>query len=48
VNLLVLTDQGRRLRTEVMARLENPLDLMADLSDEELAELTRLLNKISD
>lgn len=47
VNLLVLTDQGKQLRTEVMSRLENPLDLMVGLSDEELAELTRLLGKIS-
>lgn len=47
VNLLVLTDQGRQLRTEVMARLENPMDVMSGLTDDELAELTRLLNKIS-
>lgn len=48
VNLLVLTDQGKKLRSEVMGRLENPLDLMSGLTDDELAELTRLLNKISD
>jgi DNA-binding MarR family transcriptional regulator len=47
VNLLVLTEQGERLRAEVMKRLDTPLDSMSRLTDPELAELTRLLDKIS-
>ncbi|MCB0856504.1 MAG: winged helix-turn-helix transcriptional regulator [Solirubrobacterales bacterium] len=48
VNLLVLTDEGQRLRRRVMKRLDKPVDSMSALSDEELAELTRLLEKIGD
>lgn len=47
VNLLVLTEQGRKLRGQVLERMETPLQSMTELSDDELAELTRLLDKIS-
>lgn len=47
VNLLVLTDAGEDLRAQVMERLDTPLESMSKLTDEELAELSRLLEKIS-
>jgi len=47
VNLLVLTDAGEDLRAQVMERLDTPLESMSELTDEELAELSRLLEKIS-
>jgi len=47
VNLLVLTAAGEDLRAQVMERLDTPLESMSELTDDELAELSRLLAKIS-
>lgn len=46
VRLLVLTDEGREARLKVVAALRKPLDTIGRLDDDELATLTRLLDKL--
>lgn len=47
VKLLVLTDEGKQLRTQVMDRLNAPPDSMESLSDDDLTRLSTILAKLT-
>ena len=48
VKLLVLTDEGRRVREEIRARLATPPDALSNLSKAEQRQLRDLLRKTLD
>src|SRR3954462_14291399 len=48
VRLLVLTDEGRRLRDEIAARLEEPPEAIAALSRDELRALRDVLRRAAE
>jgi DNA-binding MarR family transcriptional regulator len=48
VKLLVLTDEGQRLRKEIVARLGTPPESIAALSDRDLETIRRILTKALD
>ena len=45
VKLLVLTDEGKRIRREVVGRLNRPPAAVDNLSDRDLLQLERLMAK---
>ena len=47
VNLLVLTPEGKKLREKVVARLEDPPESISNLTDEDLVQLSGILEKFS-
>ncbi|MGA7435320.1 MAG: MarR family transcriptional regulator [Solirubrobacterales bacterium] len=47
VKLLVLTDEGKELRSRVMDRLNAPPDSMESLSDDDLFRLSTILAKLT-